>query len=275
MQRKYHNAATLKGLGEKERSVLTHLAALEKPAITVDDLSSLIGMRASANLFLSRLACKGWLRRLRRGVYAPVPLSSQSSQPVIEDPLAVAMQLFAPCYISGWSAAEHWDLTEQVSNTVVVYTAKAQRRSVQSIGGVTYRLRRAPRDTIFGTTRVWTGTVPVEMADIHRTVIDVLDDPVMGGGGRQTIDIVRTYWRKPQADPRALLTMALRLGRGTLFKRLGFTGECFGAPDAAWVKFCREHLSAGVSLLDPAGPDRGRIVSRWKLRINVPIEETT
>jgi predicted transcriptional regulator of viral defense system len=67
--------------------------------------------------------------------------------------------------------------------------------------------------------------------------------------------------------------MALRLERGTLFKRLGFTGERFGSLDAAWVKTCRQNLSTGVSLLDPAGPDRGRILSRWRLRINVPIEE--
>lgn len=262
------------GLGDLERRALSHLAALERPTIAVDDLLAMSANRASANLILSRLSRKGWLRRLQRGVYSVVPLSSQSPQPVVEDPLALASRLFSPCYISGWTAAQHWDLTEQIFNSVVVYTAKAQRKSQQSVGGVTYLLRRVRRETIFGTSRLWSGTVPIEIADIHRTVIDVLDNPAMGGGGRQVLDIVRNYWRKTQADRELLLAMALKLRRGTVFKRLGFTAEQFGHPSAAWLEECARHLSAGISLLDPEGPNRGRIVSRWRLKINLPIEAT-
>lgn len=226
--------------------------------------------RKAANLLLSRLTRKGWLRRLRRGWYAVVPLSSTSAEPVSEDPLAVAMQLFAPCYISGWTAAQHWELTEQIANTVVVYSAKPQRTGEQKVGGVSYRIRRVPKNAIFGTTKAWSGTVPVQMATPHRTVIDILDAPEMGGGGRQTLDIVRAYWRRNDVDPDLLFDLAAKLGRGTIFKRLGFTGERFGHPSQAWLEACRSKLSAGVSLLDPTGPRRGPIVSRWRLRINVP-----
>lgn len=250
------------------------LAALERPTVTVEDVVSHLPMeRGAANLMLSRLARKGWLQRLRRGMYTVAPLSARSAGGGLDDPLAVAMELFRPCYVSGWTAAEHWDLTEQVHNTVVVYSAKAQRQSIQSIAGVTYRVRRIQPDAIFGTTKLWSGTVAVEMANAHRTVVDILDAPEMGGGGRQMIDIVRSYWRKPEADPQALLSMAVRLGHGTLFKRLGFTAERFGRTDERWIRTCREHLSAGVSLLDPQGPDRGPIVTRWRLRINIPISD--
>ena len=248
------------------------LAALERPTVTVDDVLSQVPMeRGAANLVLSRLARKGWLQRLRRGMYMVVPLSARSARVAIDDPLAAAMRLFHPCYISGWTAAEHWELTEQVHNAVVVYSAKPERRTIQSMAGVTYRIRRIDPHAIFGTTKLWSGTVAVEMANVHRTVVDILDAPEMGGGGRQMIDIVRSYWRKPEADPEALLSMAVRLDRGTLFKRLGFTTERFGKADERWIKACREHLSAGVSLLDPQGPNRGRIVTRWRLRINIPI----
>jgi len=264
----------LKGLGDKERRVLAALAALERPAVSVDDAVQELELdRAAANLVLSRLARKGWLRRLRRGVYTVLPLSARSEKAGISEPLATAMHLFGPCYISGWTAAEHWDLTEQLHNAVVVYSPKPQRRAMQTIGGVNYRVRRIQPGAIFGTTREWSGTVAVEMADIHRTVIDILDAPEMGGGGRQMLDIVRAYWAKQSADARILLRMADRLERGTVFKRLGFTTETFGLADERWFEDCRKHLSAGVSLLDPAGPTRGKIVSRWRLRINVPLPE--
>lgn len=267
---------SMKGLGKKERQIVAGLAGLERPAVTADDVVARFPIdRAAANLVLSRLARKGWLRRLRRGFYSVVPLSSYTDRVTIEDPLATAMTLFEPCYISGWTAAEHWALTEQVYNAVVVYSAKPQRLSTQTVAGVIYRIRRIRSDSIFGTTKFWSKTVAVEMADIHRTVIDILDAPEMGGGGRQTIDIVRSYWVMREADPRILLDMAQRLGRGTLFKRLGFAMEKFGRVDEQWLSECREHLSAGVSLLDPAGPTRGPIITRWRLRINVPIDDVS
>lgn len=264
--------AATRGLGDSERTVLSALAALERPTVTASDVVRRVGLkREVANLVLSRLARKGWLRRLRRGSYAIVPLSSASGQPVVEDPLAVAMELFAPCYISGWTAAQHWDLTEQIFNAVVVYSAKPQRRSNQEAGGVSYRIRRVARHSIFGTTKLWSGTVAVQMATVHRTVVDVLDAPEMGGGGRQTLDIVRAYWKRPDADPETVLDLALRLGRGSVFKRLGFTAERFGQPGDPWLAQCQGHLSAGISLLDPGGPARGPVVSRWRLRVNVPL----
>ncbi len=262
------------GLGEAERAVLSALAALERPTVKADDVVLQLGVsRHAANLTLSRLARKGWLTRLRRGVYAVVPLSSTSSRTVVEQPLAVAMELFAPCYISGWTAAQHWELTEQISNTVVVYSAKAQRQAEQTAGGVKFFVHRVTEDSIFGTTKVWSGTVPVLIATMHRTVIDVLDTPAMGGGGRQTLDIVRNYWKRPDRDPATLLDLAARLGRGSVFKRLGFTAERFGDPEDAWIERCRAGLSTGIALLDPSGPKRGPIVSRWRLRVNIPVDD--
>ena len=260
------------GLGELERRALRELAALERPVLTAADLT-VVRSRQSANLLLSRLAGKGWLQRLRRGAYALVPLSSESATPTLEDPLAVAMRLFAPCYISGWTAAQHWDLTEQIFNSIVVYTSKRQRRSVQKVGGTTFRVRSVPAASIFGTTRVWSGTVAVEIATIHRTIIDILDAPEMGGGGRQALDIVKAYWARPEADPDALFEFAMKLGRGVVFKRLGFTAELFGSPRPAWVEACRTSMSAGVSLLDPSGPKSGTISSRWRIRINLPLDQ--
>ncbi len=199
-------AVPAQGLGGFERRILSALAALERPTITAGDLVSTTGLsRQRANLALSRLSRKGWLRRLRRGVYKVVPLSAESGRAAIEDPLAVAMSLFAPCYISGWTAAEYWELTEQVSNSIMIRSAKPQRAAHQKLGGVNFIVRRVPESSIFGTTNVWSGTVAIVMATSHRTVIDLLDAPETGGGGRQALDIIRSYWQRPGNDPDLLL----------------------------------------------------------------------
>ena len=82
-----------------------------------------------ANKILLRLEKKEWLRRVSRGVYILVPLSSPQPDIAPEDPWAMALELFSPCYIGGFSAAEYWDLTEQVFNTIVVFTTSYQRKS--------------------------------------------------------------------------------------------------------------------------------------------------
>jgi predicted transcriptional regulator of viral defense system len=82
---------------------------------------------------------------------------------------------------------------------------------------------------------------------------------------------VRNYWRSEHADPRRVLDYAEQLGKGAVFKRLGYTAEHFAEPKAPWIARCREGMSAGVTRLDPTGPNRGRIVSRWRLRLNAPM----
>ena len=187
------------------------------------------------------------------------------------DAWVLAMKLFAPCFISGWSAAEHWDLTEQTFNATAVVSGRQQRRSKQAVGGATFRVRTLPEGRIFGATRIWIGSNAVQMADQHRLLIDILDDPSFGGGGRHTLDVVRSYWSGGSANPDKLLDHAIQFGRGTVFKRMGFSAELFGKPSPEWLAECSSHMTAGVSRLDPGGPDKGRIVSKWRLRVNVPM----
>ena len=265
----------LKGLGTKERDILRILVASGKPAFAVQDVLERLGVsRAYGNLMLSRLQKKGWLQRVRHGVYSIVPLHSQTGEPLPEEPLAIAMSLFTPCHISGWTAAEHWDLTEQVSNALVVCTEKRQRGALQTLGRVKY-LTRFTKDTDTGVTNIWEGSSRVRIADPSRLVVDLLTSPKLGGGGRQTLDIVRAYWRSEHAHGETLLSYAHRLGSGALFKRIGFTAERFGRVSEKWMRECRSGLSSGISLLDPSGSKRGRIVSRWNLKVNVPLPEET
>ncbi|MCY3002523.1 MAG: type IV toxin-antitoxin system AbiEi family antitoxin domain-containing protein [Planctomycetota bacterium] len=255
-----------------ERRIVGALMASEAAAVSADSVLRAQPMsRRAANQLLARLHRKGWLQRLKRGLYTLVPLQSRTPHPPVESAWPLAMRLFEPCYVSGWSAAEHWDLTEQIFNDVCVVTGRPQRRGTQEFAGIRFRTKFTPPDRIFGTTKLWFGSQAVEIADPHRLLIDILDAPELGGGGRQTLDITRAYWSSPHRDPAKLLAYAKRLARGTVFKRLGFSAELCGVADAAWLEECRSHMTSGVSRFDPAGGNSGRIVSRWNLKLNLPV----
>lgn len=260
------------GLSTQERAFIDYFVAAEKATVTSADVREVQPLsQAHANRVLSRLAAKGWLVRVGRGVYSVVRLGTVTPEASVDDPLALAMSLFSPCYISGWTAAEHWDLTEQIFNSVVVLTTKAQRTQQRVIAGVRFVLRVVDESKMFGIARVWSGSRRVDIAEPHRLIIDILAAPELGGGGRHTLDVVRSYFNSNHCDLDKLFDYADKYGKGVVFKRLGFCAEHFEKAPPAWLERCRAKASTGLSLLDPGGPKRGRIVSRWGLRINIPV----
>ena len=54
-----------------------------------------------ARQLLAYLARRGWLSRVRQGLYIPVPLDARRSGEWREDPWVVAERTFSPCYIGG------------------------------------------------------------------------------------------------------------------------------------------------------------------------------
>ena len=263
----------LAGLSALQRRILQSLVADEKVVVRAEDVQAVhpVG-RQAANLVLSRLHRKGWLRRLKRGTYGIVPLASETTQPAVENAWPLAMELFAPCYISGWSAAEYWDLTEQVFNSIAVVTGSSQRSASQTIAGVRLRTRSIQPGRIFGTTRIWLGSQSVRVADPHRLVVDVLDAPELGGGCRHTMDVVEAYWRSEHHDARTLLDYALRYGRGSVLKRLGLSAERVGVVTKKWLDEVEANLTKGIIDLDPNGSSQGHVDRRWRVRVNVPLD---
>lgn len=262
----------LAGIGQAERQVIDTMTRQGKLVIRPGDLETELGYsRAHSNLILSRLCQKGWLQRLKAGTYRVVPLGTGSLNPMPEDAWAIAMELFSPCYISGWTAAEHWELTEQIFNSTVVFTGLKQRKKDQSIAGLNYRTKFISKDIIFGTKKIWSSNKPILIADIHRTIIDVIADPEIGGGGRHTLDIVKAYWQKKEASPETLWQYAQKLQNGAVFKRLGFIAEKIIPLPDDWLEKFHTKINTGIINFDPNGASLGPIITKWGIRINIPL----
>ena len=136
----------------------------------------------------------GYTSRVRRGIYVPVPLESERADSAPEDSWVIAEAAFAPCYICGWSAAEHWGLTEQVFRIVLVSTTRRPRDREPKMGGIGFRLRTVNEKAFFGLKTIWRGRARVKVSDPSRTIIDLMSDPSLGGGLRSSVDILQSYW---------------------------------------------------------------------------------
>ena len=234
--------------------------------VRIEDAETALDItRTEAAKLLSRWTKQGWLRRVGRGAYVPVSIDMLASTHVLDDPWILVPALFGPAYIGGRSAAEHWDLTEQIFRDIVVLTGQPVRKKSQQRHGARFSLKHISEDKIFGTKTVWCGRSKIFVSDIHRTIIDILDDPALGGGIQHVADCLSVYLTRSDRDDEKLVSYAERLGNGAVFKRLGFLAER-DLEGAALVEPCRDRLTAGHAKLDPA-LETPRLITRWRLRV--------
>lgn len=259
------------GISGSGRGELAAVTARGRRILSVADVAAALEIdRATAAKKLARWADQGWLRRVRRGLYIPVPIEAENPARWSEDPLVLADAVWAPCYFTGWTAANHWGLTEQIFRTTVLKTVRRVRGSHERLLDYDYLLAHVPEHLMeWGMHGVWRDDRRVPLADRARTVIDVLDNPSLGGGIRHCTEVLATYLSGN--DWHTLVEYGDRIGNRTVFKRLGYLVEAaeLGAEDL--VDECRRRISAGISLLDPGAPPGGRRTGRWGLRINVTV----
>ena len=248
------------------RSQLVRVLAASGDVIHISDVTKALGIsRTDAAKRLARWREQGWLSRVGAGAYVPASIDTLGTDRVLDDAWVLVPALFAPAYVGGRTAAEHWDLTEQIFKDVVVITGQAIRQKRVPRHGFEFTLKHLAAEKIFGTKPVWRHHSKVPTSDVHRTIVDMLDDPSLGGGIQQVSDCLSAYLKRTDRSDQTLIEYGERLGNGAVFKRLGFLAE--RRPDgASLVELCRTRLTAGNAKLDPA-LDCSRLVSRWRLFI--------
>ena len=261
---------TPKGISERNRKHLTSLYRGTTGPFSVEEAATALSFTTTrTQRFLAYLADRGWLVRVCRGLYAPIPLDAISPSEWREDPWVIAAKLFGPdYYIGGWTACEHWSLTEQIFLETVVVTTRKMRSKETMVQGFPFRIKRAPEKRMFGTKPVWRDQTRVNVSDPSRTLVDILDDPSLGGGIRHVVDIMGTYFREERRDDELLAAYVRRADNRVVFKRLGYLLEAMEVRAPALLQECEEGVSSGVSQLDPSLPNEGPVAWRWNLRVN-------
>src|SRR5258707_271805 len=234
------------------RARLSTVLRAAKEVVSVDVTSRTLGIdrRASAKL-LSRWKEQGWLRRIGHGLYVSVPLDLATSEQVIADPWVLVPTLFGECYIGGWTAAHHWELTEQLFNETVVLTTRRVVEKRLTVQGTAFRLHSIRAKRLYGLRTLWRGTAKVSISDPARTLVDMIAAPGVGGGIDHVADCLSTYLSSKTADRDLLIRYAEQFDNGAIFKRLGFLADT-RLRDKKLAAECRSRLTHGHARLDPA-----------------------
>lgn len=221
--------------------------------------------RKTAAKTLARWYSQKWLQRVGHGLYTAIPLDARATEQVLDDPWILVPALFETAYLGGWTAGEYWDLTEQIFRDILVFTTKPIRKRRYDVHGITFLVRKISTKNFFGTQSIWRGQSKVQISDIHRTIIDMLADPALGGGIRHVSECLMAYLRRKDANAASLIEYTERLRNGAVFKRLGYLVE--GMSDQQpLADMCRARLTKGNAMLDP-NQECPRLVTAWRLWI--------
>jgi predicted transcriptional regulator of viral defense system len=255
-------------LSQQETNFLTHFAASGKRLIRFDEAEEFLHSRVAAVNTLSRLARKGWLQRLERGLYLIIPLEAGPERTWSESSFVIGPQLVSPGVIAYWSAFRFWNWTEQVPNVTFIQTTRRKRPVL--IDGMEYRFITVQESHFFGfVTRSLEGA-SVLVTDPEKTLLDAAARPDLSGGIfqlRQALidNRVSVNWNK-------LDRYMLQWGGGAVAKRLGYLVETLqiSVPDKMLERW-QELVTKGISLLEPGLERKGRVITQWQLQVNVDV----
>ena len=248
------------------------LAGLSRKArggvVALDDAAAAWGQsRREAAAGLARLTRAGWLSRLRRGIYY-IPSLGSGSQPVADDPFVLASELFAPSYIGGWSAAEHWGLTEQIFRKTFVVTAANIRQREQTILGSIFRLVHVEAERVNSVAPIWWGAFRIRVSSAERTLVDACADPLWVGGVRHLGEMIASYRDSRDVSEERLAAELSANGTGAAHKRLGFLAEQLWPDAKRLADVALAGRSTGVIRLNPSVSERGPMNRHWGLWVN-------
>jgi len=246
------------------RARLASVLRAAKEVVSVSIASQTLGIerRAAAKL-LSRWKQQGWLQRIGQGLYVFVPLDLAGSEQLIADPWVLVPTLFNQGYIGGWTAAHHWELTEQLFNETLVFTTRRVTNKRVIAQSAVFLLHNVAPIRLFGLKTLWRGSVKVSISDPARTLVDMIAAPEVGGGIEHVADGLSAYLKTKTANRDLLIRYAGEFNNGIIFKRLGYLAET-QVHDDKLAAACRSRLTQGYARLDPTLPPE-KLVTAWRL----------
>jgi len=258
-------------LSQTEAKVVLDLEWRNQTTVTLAELRGVLGASEGyARVFAHRLVKKGWLERLRPGLFQLVPASRGREGVADMNPLAAGAVLVSPYFYSFGTACTHHGFTEQVFSEV--YLACQEQRRPETIRDKRYVFVRVPESRFIGFEEIPVLGHAVQMATPERAVLDAIDRPRYAGGIGEVSRIVARATGKVSWDK--LLQLARTWNSSALVQRLGYfvdlhQVEVPGHVRAALLALVRPQSKIQLGSRRKWGTT-GKLAPPWNVVENVP-----
>ena len=260
-------------LSKTEAKVVLDLEWRNQKTVTLAELREALGASENyARLFAHRLVKKGWLERLRPGLFQLIPADRGPEGVGDTNPLAAGAVLVARYFYSFGTACTHHGLTEQVFSEV--YLACRKQRRPEIIREQRYVFVHVPERRFFGFGQIAVLGEPVQMATAERALLDAIDRPRYAGGISEVSRIAARGVTRISWD--VMLDFVRRWSSSALVQRLGYFLDLHQASVPDYVKAALLDLVRPKSKILLASRRRwgttGKLVRTWNVVENVPCD---
>lgn len=255
-----------RSLSARESYAISRLSFEEKRIFTLKDIRAI---EDHPKNLLDRLVRKGWILKLKKGIYAIVPLEAGERGATVYTlhSFVIASVLVKPYYIGYWSALNHHGLTDAVPPSVFIATTKP--RNSRTLLDISFKLVTIPKKKFFGYQGIEIEKHGVNISTKEKTIVDCLDHPEHCNGVEEVAKSL--YYSEKELDYERILDNALRIGNNAVLKRLAYISEVLGLNELS-AMLADTHFSKGYSYLDPTYLKKGRFLEGYGLIINAKID---
>ena len=247
-----------------------YLIAARSRIITLDDIRDVAPRYATARTVMSRLAKKGYLLRIRPGLYAAIPPESIGREYRPDRFLIADHAMGSMGAIAFHSALELHGVAHSYFNTVY-YLSERSARPFEHQATIYRFVREA---NLFGTVTISREGVPLRVTDRERTFLDCIRRPEYCGGLEELVKSVGGF---SLLNPLRLQDHLRRFGEQSLNQRtgvmLGLVRERLRMPDE-FLERLRLSVGGNVYYLLPGmKPGNGRLDKEWNVIVPRNIDE--
>ena len=263
----------IRRLSPEEARLVIKWEAEKKTIIRVPDVQDALHCSSDyAYFLLHKLERKGWLERIRAGVYQFVPAAYGYPEKIPPaNAFVVGAALIDPYYFSYCTSNSYYGFTTQMPFTLFIATTK--KKAKVEWQSVTFKFVTLSKHKFFGYRIERVLDTDVYIAEPEKSVVDSFDKPHYVGGIEQLGRIIWRGFRK--IDQEKLVDYAIRMKSHALVQRLGFiidflTREgLIKSMSSDLRKLLLDSVGKAPIYLDPRRPRRGSFSKEWRVICNV------
>jgi len=238
----------------------------EKEVLRNTDAYNIIPNKKTARQILFRLKNKGFIRQVRRGLFAIVPAQMIGKEFSINRFL-IASQLAQPYFISHHTALEIHGVAQSHLNIAYISTNKISRPL--EFQNISFKIINTKH--MFEIEQVQRGTLVINVSNRERTVLDCIRNIKYAGGIEELAKSISAF---PGLDYKKLLEYLDFFKEKSLFHRTGFILDSLKSEldvPRDFLDSIRVNLSKRTYYLHPG--TKGVYKKEWNIIVPENIEE--
>jgi predicted transcriptional regulator of viral defense system len=251
-------------LSAREVALLAGWERTRQSLVTLQDVRDLVGAKAAKDT-AARLVKKQVLHRVGAGRFLVRPLRALGRRSVASAPVTAAAILQGePYYLGGlWALTFHRLTDQQYSSVVDVFVAR--RHAASTVGAARLLFHKGERARLLnGFMEAEIEGAKVRVSTPERTLLDLLDRPVLVGGIAEALRLVQQALPLVSVGP--LVEQAAQGSRPSTCQRVGVLLERAGVSPRKLAPL-RRRLRETKSLLSlvEGNPRTGSVNPRWRV----------